>query len=293
MVVDCIGLALAGGNDIVQFLSIIIANFLLGLVLACQTTWAVIDEGEAEHQSDLPASMQNSIAKSLLVSEALWTLANTSIRVSALLSISRLFGCMMHTSVWGISFLVTTLHGLASVLEIFLICRPFSAQWDVDATGACGNQEASFLVIEIIGLGLDLIMMIYPTISVLGLPISRKKKVMICMTLDAGCIVFVITALRLRSLNLIYAPDFVYAQSYFGLLSAAGVMAGIPLCTALQWFHIVRVTKAAVVKHKRKRDGGYELEGWWKHVQLLQGRPNACLLKTSQLLLGYSNRVYS
>ena len=48
------------------------------------------------------------------------------------------------------------------MLELFLICRPFSRQWDPDVTGACGNQKVSFIVIESLGLLLDVSILIMP-----------------------------------------------------------------------------------------------------------------------------------
>jgi uncharacterized protein YcfL len=42
---------------------VLFASFFLGLALVCQTTWAVIEEGMAEHQADLPVSARNTVAK--------------------------------------------------------------------------------------------------------------------------------------------------------------------------------------------------------------------------------------
>ncbi|ORY17179.1 hypothetical protein BCR34DRAFT_556169, partial [Clohesyomyces aquaticus] len=59
------------------------------------------------------------------------------------------------------------------------------------------------------------------------------QKLKIILLLDLGVIIIVITALRLKSLHLANSPDFVYAQTYLGLLSALGVMLNVILCSAI------------------------------------------------------------
>jgi hypothetical protein len=69
--------------------------------------------------------------------------------------------------------------------------------------------------------------------------------------------ILVVTALRLKSLYLAYAPDFIYAQSYFGLLSAVGIMAGVILCTFTE--HLARFIIAAKTAWTRQRKGEWNL----------------------------------
>ena len=52
-----------------------------------------------------------------------------------------------------------------------------------------------------------------------------------------------ISALRLKALYLAISPDFIFAQSYLGLLSAIGAMLGVMLCTTLFLVEIVRRLK--------------------------------------------------
>jgi hypothetical protein len=78
------------------------------------------------------------------------------------------------------------IHGMASVLEVCLICRPLVAQWDPDVDGFCGNQMASFATIEISGLVLDAIILTSPISTVLALHIKLRQKVQVIIALDAG-----------------------------------------------------------------------------------------------------------
>lgn len=70
---------------------------------------------------------------------------------------------------------VCVAHGIGSVLEVLLIFRPLAAQWDPNITGACGNQTASFMAIEILGLALDVIILGQPIPMLLRLHINKKK----------------------------------------------------------------------------------------------------------------------
>ena len=47
-----------GADDILIAIALVI-----GIVLVCQTTWAIVDEGQAEHQEDLSSSQVTLAAK--------------------------------------------------------------------------------------------------------------------------------------------------------------------------------------------------------------------------------------
>ena len=79
-------------------------------------------------------------------------------------------------------------HGIASVIEVLLICRPLSAQWDSEAGGACGNQILSFIIVECVGIALDIALLGIPLFSIPKLHISMKKKAHIIIALDAGVV---------------------------------------------------------------------------------------------------------
>jgi uncharacterized membrane protein len=78
------------------------------------------------------------------------------------------------------------LHGIASVLEVCLICQPLAAQWDPNVKGLCGNQIVSFVVIEVAGLVLDLVILLTPLYMVLRSQMNRGTKLKAVMILDAG-----------------------------------------------------------------------------------------------------------
>lgn len=125
--------------------------------------------------------------KSLLVSEALWCVVNGLLRVAAALCIIKFFGVKSHVRKAGIALAVTSAAlSLVGILEIFLVCRPFAAQWDPHVLGTCGDQILSFTILESAGLMLDLCTLLLPVLLVWGLQMQRRKRIPLILILDAG-----------------------------------------------------------------------------------------------------------
>ncbi|KAF4635842.1 hypothetical protein G7Y89_g2252 [Cudoniella acicularis] len=132
----------------------------------------------------------------------------------------------------GLQRMTSILFGVVVILEVFLICRPVSADWDKKAGGTCGNQVASYLALEVIGLLLDLAILLVPVPYIWGLKMRRSNKLKITITFTIGMLVFIITALRLQALNMVNAEDFTYSKGYLGLLSVIGASLGVIFCCA-------------------------------------------------------------
>ena len=78
------------------------------------------------------------------------------------------------------------LFGLVVFLEIFLICRPMAVDWNNHTDGTCGNQIISYLVLEVLGLLLDLTIMMLPILSIwnLHLPTAKEVQFMIMFSIS-------------------------------------------------------------------------------------------------------------
>lgn len=76
----------------------------------------------------------------------------------------------------------------ASAVQIFLICRPFAAQWDPRVLGSCGDQVASFMALESAGLVLDLGILLVPTVMIVGLRMRLEKKVQLILVFNLGAV---------------------------------------------------------------------------------------------------------
>ncbi|KAH6060522.1 hypothetical protein HBI67_136950 [Parastagonospora nodorum] len=157
---------------------------LVGIILVAQMTWAIVDEGSGKHQSDIRIQNIAALAKSLIVNEVLWSITGALIRIS---------GCYVAQMLVGYYIFIATLglcifHGIASVLEICLICRPLAAQWDTHVRGVCGNQIVSFTVVEVSALALDLAILISPLSKLLRMQMTFIAKIKTIVLFDAGIV---------------------------------------------------------------------------------------------------------
>ena len=80
---------------------------------------------------------------------------------------------------------LSILHGLAVLIEAFLICRPVSAAWSPNGSDKCGNETLAFVIFEVIGLKIDLAISLLPLTGVyrLGFPLKQKLSLGILLSL--------------------------------------------------------------------------------------------------------------
>lgn len=78
------------------------------------------------------------------------------------------------------------LHTLACILDLSLICRPISAQWNSDINATCGDQRLSFIILESTAIILDLVILIAPVYVVWKLRLPRKKRLALCLVFELG-----------------------------------------------------------------------------------------------------------
>ncbi|KAI0133030.1 hypothetical protein F4776DRAFT_137171 [Hypoxylon sp. NC0597] len=149
-------------------------------------------------------------AISLLVSEALWALVNTFIRLSALILLHRVFSATAvnrYQSVFLIS--LSILHGVAALLTAILIRRPIRASWDSHLLGGtCGNQTAAYVGLEACGLLIDIAIITLPFRPVLTMQMSMRRKLNVLLLLSAGVVVISITGLCIAALHRVNSSDF-------------------------------------------------------------------------------------
>lgn len=74
----------------------------------------------------------------------------------------------------------------ASVLQVFLMCTPLAATWDKNMAGTCGDQAASFMAFESLGLALDVAVLAVPAVYVMRLKASLQRRLAAIVVLDAG-----------------------------------------------------------------------------------------------------------
>ncbi|KAK2606577.1 hypothetical protein N8I77_005317 [Diaporthe amygdali] len=228
---------------------LILVSFIVGIGLVSLSTWAILDEGQGEHQQSVPESQLERAAKSILVAEAIWTLVTGLLRIAACLLIHSIFSFPTARRSAIVIMVLSAGLAVASIVQIFLICKPFAAQWDPHVLGSCGDQIASFMALETIGLVLDLGILLVPAKYIMGLQMSMRRKIQLVLVFNVGAVVFIITGLRMAALRSAVSPDFTYSQSYLSLLSASGCMTGIICCASPTISGIVQ----RVVQNRRSR----------------------------------------
>lgn len=82
------------------------------------------------------------------------------------------------------------IHGIATVLETFLICHPSAAAWDPRIEGSCPGQIVSYIVLEVVGLALDVAILVLPLrrIATLHLPPGGKRNLILIFSVGAVCV---------------------------------------------------------------------------------------------------------
>ena len=122
------------------------------------------------------------------MSQTLWGVVNTMVRMSAILFIEKVF-CYIG-GIWKTRSLLvlSILCGLVVFLEVFLICRPMAEDWNAHLDGICGDQVVSYLTLEVFGLLLDFIILVIPMPYIFRLQTSRSGKVPIWLVFSIGAL---------------------------------------------------------------------------------------------------------
>lgn len=113
----------------------------------------------------------------LLAYEVTYAVAITLIKLSMLCFYLRLFvnRSMRIATKATIAFVV--IWSTANILQIFLICRPFSKTYDPTVTeGSCGDQVGSFIALGASNAVTDMVILLLPMSTVLGLKMADKTK---------------------------------------------------------------------------------------------------------------------
>ena len=106
--------------------------------------------------------------------------------MSAILLIIRIIPTRGFRLTAMVLLVVVILYGLVVFLETFLICRPMAVDWNTHINGTCGNQVVSYLVLEIIGLLLDLAILILPLPCIWRLAMPFRLKLSVSILVSIG-----------------------------------------------------------------------------------------------------------
>lgn len=77
-------------------------------------------------------------------------------------------------------------YAAALIVTPLVICTPISASWDNTVPGNCGDQNTAFLVLEILGLSIDLVLIIWPIPLILGVHLSLRTTLQLITVFSVG-----------------------------------------------------------------------------------------------------------
>ena len=116
----------------------------------------------------------------------MWGLIITLLRFSAILSFKNTFIKRQAKLTSCFLLIVSVTHGMATILEALLICRPISAAWDQNTRGSCGNDVAAYIVFEISGLIIDLAIGTWLIPLDLRLQMNKRRKIQVILIRSTG-----------------------------------------------------------------------------------------------------------
>jgi hypothetical protein len=63
------------------------------------------------------------------------------------------------------------------IIEAFLLCRPFAANWDITIPGHCGNRNAAFVAAGALNMFTDILVLVLPIPYIWGLRLATSRKI--------------------------------------------------------------------------------------------------------------------
>lgn len=124
--------------------------------------------------------------KIFLAVDAPWTISLSLSRTSMLLLYSKLFqnSYMVLASRITIIFMISW--AVPTIVINFLICRPFSANWEPGETARCGNRMALFMSVTGLNLVSDILVVIMPLPHLYRLRLPKNTKVGLAIVMNLG-----------------------------------------------------------------------------------------------------------
>ena len=127
------------------------------------------------------------LTKAWIASDALWTAANTSIKVSIVHFLITIFGS--NKTFLKIAYAVTVLvsaFGLALILGDVFTCRPLSKVWHPRRPGVCEKTYPYLIYISSCNMATDLIIIILPMPMIWGMQMATRRKIELTVIFALG-----------------------------------------------------------------------------------------------------------
>ncbi|KAF3480941.1 uncharacterized protein GIQ15_06288 [Arthroderma uncinatum] len=187
---------------------------VLGLIFTVATTIVVAAIGGAGlHATEATPAQLVALLKLFVAAPVVWSLATTFLKLSILSFYHKVFGSKksMRVAVYIESVIVIALF-IATILEPFLLCRPFRYTWDKFQTqGTCGDSKKAYLGVAVTNLVVDVSIYLLPIPVLWNLQMTKSKRLALCGIFALGLIVCIFSALRIYALLKLSVQDFSFS----------------------------------------------------------------------------------
>lgn len=127
------------------------------------------------------------LLKLLIPLHVLWASSLAFSKTSILLLYSQLFKAEHYVIIAARAIMtINALWAAGTILARFLICQPFSKQWETAAGGSCGDQVVSFIVSGTINLATNVAVIVLPLPALCKLRMGIYKKLVLVAVFSLG-----------------------------------------------------------------------------------------------------------
>lgn len=117
------------------------------------------------------------LLKLMVAYAILYTFCISFIKLSVLFFYLRVFVNDRFRFITFVVIGVVSAWTLANILLLFLICRPFAANYDLTIDGVCGDRPTAFIAIGAYNIITDVIILVLPIPTIWSLRAQRKWKI--------------------------------------------------------------------------------------------------------------------
>ncbi|RAO67831.1 uncharacterized protein BHQ10_003843 [Talaromyces amestolkiae] len=168
--------------------------------------------GTGRHAADVGYPDILLTLKLLVPFELLYNLSMTCLKCGIIAFYFRLFGRDEIVKRYGkVIIWATVIWGVASIIVIFLICRPFSYSWDTSQPGSCGNRNDMYIINGIGNMLLDIAILVLPLPTIWKLKLPTAQKIGLALIFSLGIFVAIISIIRIKELLAVDFEDITWS----------------------------------------------------------------------------------
>ncbi|KAI1654599.1 hypothetical protein F4813DRAFT_205764 [Daldinia decipiens] len=173
--------------------------------------------------------LQHTVANQLL-----WAISLCLCRVSILILSTRIFLVQSFIVTARITYVLVFGWGLTAILTAFLLCRPFTYNWDKSIEGGvCGDPTVPWTVTGVLNMITDLIILLMPMPYLLRLEVSWEKRLRLAAIFGILVLPCIVSIVRIAEMVKMDFSDFTFTSPHTILLSSLEPCLGVVAACAM------------------------------------------------------------